>query len=183
VVVLLAVLALDELLARLRHPGGRRLAIAAVLAATLLQLSDYRPPRTVLHPSHADNPVIGMLRGPGSEEQAPFLGLPVGAPVSPANSGSTYVAALTRRRTLNAYNQTPAPWLEARAARLALLNRGVVRPEALAELRGTGTRQVLVVNQVANRVRWQRVVDDLVASGHFRLVGAEGPFALLELRE
>jgi hypothetical protein len=183
VVVLLAVLALDEVLARLRHPGGRRLAVAAVLAATLLQLSDYRPPRTVLHPSHADNPVIGMLRGPGSEEQAPFLGLPVGPPVSAGNSGSTYVAALARRRTLNAYNQTPAPWLEARAARLALLNRGVVRPEALAELRSTGTRQVLVVNMVANRVRWERLVDHLVASGHFRLVGAEGPFALLELRE
>ena len=74
VVVLLAVLALDEVLARLRHPGGRRLAVAAVLAATLLQLSDYRPPRTVVHPSHADNPVIEMLQGPGSEEQAPFLG-------------------------------------------------------------------------------------------------------------
>jgi hypothetical protein len=183
VLVLLAVLALDELLARLRHPGGRRLAIAAVLAATLLQLSDYRPPRTVLHPSHADNPVIGMLRGPGSEEQAPFLGLPVGPPVGGGNSGSTYVAALARRRTLNAYNQTPAPWLEARAARLALLNRGVVRPEALAELRSTGTRQVLVVNMVGLPLRWERLVDHLVASGHFRLVGAKGPFALLELRE
>jgi hypothetical protein len=183
VLVLLAVLALDEVLARLRHPGGRRLAVAAVLAATLLQLSDYRPPRTVLHPSHADNPVIGMLRGPGSEEQAPFLGLPVGPPVKGGNSGSTYVAALARRRTLNAYNQTPAPWLEARAARLALLNRGVVRPEALAELRSTGTRQVLVVNMVAIPLRWERLVDRLVASGHFRLVGAKGPFALLELRE
>jgi hypothetical protein len=183
VLVLLAVLALDEVLARLRHPGGRRLAVAAVLAATLLQLSDYRPPRTVLHPSHADNPVIGMLRGPGSEEQAPFLGLPVGPPVSPGNSGSTYVAALARRRTLNAYNQTPAPWLEARAARLELLDRGVVRPEALAELRSTGTRQVLIINQVAQPLRWERLVDRLVASGHFRLVGAEGPFALLELRE
>jgi hypothetical protein len=183
VVVLLAVVALDELLARLRHPGGRRLAVAAVLAATLLQLSDYRPPRTVVHPSHADNPVIGMLRGPGSEEQAPFLGLPFSLPVKGGNSGTTYVAALTRRRTLNAYNQSPAPWLEARAARLVLLNRGVVRPEALAELRSTGTRQVLVVNMVGVPLRWERVVDDLVASGHFRLVGAKGPFALLELRE
>jgi hypothetical protein len=183
VLVLLAVLALDEVLARLRHPGGRRLAVAAVLAATLLQLSDYRPPRTVLHPSHADNPVIGMLRGPGSEEQAPFLGLPIGRPVKGGNSGSTYVAALARRRTLNAYNQTPAPWLEARAARLALLNRGVVRPEALAELRSTGTRQVLIVNMVAIPLRWERIVDRLVASGHFHLVGAKGPFALLELRE
>jgi hypothetical protein len=183
VLVLLAVLALDEVLARLRHPSGRRLAVAAVLAATLLQLSDYRPPCTVLHPSHADNPVIGILRGPGSEEQTPFLGLPFGPPVSAWNSGSTYVAALARRRTLNAYNQTPAPWLEARVARLALLNRGVVRPEALAELRSTGTRQVLIVNMVAQPLRWQRLVDHLVASGHFRLVGAEGPFALLELRE
>ena len=32
-------------------------------------------------------------------------------------------------------------------------------------------------------LRWERLVDRLVASGHFRLVAAKGPFALLELRE
>jgi hypothetical protein len=99
------------------------------------------------------------------------------------NSATTYLAAQSRRRSLNAYNQTPATWLEDRMARLAPLNRGVVDADAMAVLQVTGTRHVLVVDEprVFARGQWQEVVDRLVGTGAFRLVERDGPLALLEV--
>jgi collagenase-like PrtC family protease len=98
---------------------------------------------------------------------------------------ATYVAALSRRQVLNAYNQTPAPWLPERLRRLAPLNQGRADPAALKELRQAGTRQVVVVNQpsVYRPGQWRSVVDQLVASGHFRVVASDGPLALLQLTD
>jgi hypothetical protein len=126
--------------------------------------------------------VAVALRAAG-DRAGPFLGLPVDGPTVPWNAASTYLASQTGRRTLNAYNQSPAPWLEARASVLDPLNRGRVDGAALAVLRGTGTRQVVVIDEshIYCCDQWRRVIDRLVASGRFRLVVDDRPFALLEL--
>jgi hypothetical protein len=189
--VLLAVVAVDGAAAwaarRLRPRLGAALPAGAALVlvlATGLLLNDYRMFRTVLRPAETGNRVTVALRDAG-DRAGPFLGLPVDGPTVPWNAASTYLASQTRRRTLNAYNQSPAPWLEARAAALDPLNRGRVDDAALAVLRATGTRQVVVVDEphVYCCGEWRRVVDGLVASGRFRLVVDDPPFALLELVE
>jgi hypothetical protein len=188
--VLLVVVAVDAAAAwaaRRWSPGRReRLAPAAaalvlVLASAWL-LNDYRMFRAVLRPAQTDNRVAVALRAAG-DRAGPFLGLPVDGPTVPWNAASTYLASQTGRRTLNAYNQSPAPWLEARAAALHPLSRGRVDDAALAVLRGTGTRQLVVIDEshIYCCDQWRRVVDRLLASGHFRLVVDDPPFALLEL--
>jgi hypothetical protein len=125
-----------------------------------------------------DNRVVTALRAAG-DRAGPILGVPVRNQVS----ATSYVAALSGRRTLNAYNQTPAPWLDARQLLLASIATGQADPVALQILRATGTTQVVVINEphVYQPGRWRTVVDRLVASGEFRLVITDGPFALLEL--
>ena len=95
------------------------------------------------------------------------------------------MAALSRRRALNAYNQTPAPWLSERLRRLRPLNRGSADPAALQLLRSIGITQVVVTNEPAHYEpgHWRSVIDRLVASGHFHLVVSDGPLALLELTD
>jgi hypothetical protein len=111
------------------------------------------------------------------------LGVPIMPQAVTWNSVSTYIGAQSRRRTLNAYNQTPAPWQADRVARLDPLNHGQADPAALEILRQTGTRQVVVIDEprVFAPGEWQATVDALVASGRFRLVTRDGPLALLEL--
>ena len=67
--------------------------------------------------------------------------------------------------------------------RLAPIATGRADPAALGVLRATGTTQVVVINEphVYRPGRWRTVVHRLVASGRFRLVTTDGPFALLEL--
>jgi hypothetical protein len=189
--VLLAVAAVDAAAGwaerRLRPRLGAALPAAAALAlvlATSLVINDYRMFRAVLRPAETGNRVTVALRDAG-DGAGPFLGLPVDGPTVPWNAASTYLASQTRRRTLNAYNQSPAPWLEARAATLHPLSRGRVDDAALAVLRATGTRQVVVIDEphIYCCDQWRRVVDGLVASGRFRLVVDDPPFALLELAE
>jgi hypothetical protein len=188
--VLLAVVAVDGAagwVARRLGPGwfGRVAPPAAALVLVLgtgLLLNDYRMFRAVLRPVETGNRVTVALQAAG-DQAGPFLGLPVDGPTVPWNAASTYLASQTGRRTLNAYNQSPAPWLEARAATLDPLNRGRVDDAALAVLRATGTRQVVVIDEphIYCCGEWRGVVDGLVASGHFRLVVDDPPFALLEL--
>ncbi len=128
--VLLAVVAVDGAAGWVARRWGPRLgpalpAAAALLLvfATALLLSDYRMFRAVLRPAETGNRVTVALRTAG-DRAGPFLGLPVEGPTVPWNAASTYLASQARRRTLNAYNQSPAPWLEARAAALDPLNRG-----------------------------------------------------------
>jgi hypothetical protein len=183
VLVFLAVSALDvagELLA-----GRGRATAAAALALTLgtvLLLADYRVSRNRLEPDRADNRVVAALRSAG-DGAGPVLGLPILPQAVTWNSVSTYLGAQSRRRTLNAYNQTPAPWLDERVARLDPLNRGQADPAAVEVLRQTGTRQVVVTDEprVFAPGEWQATVDRLVASGRFRLTARDGPLALLEL--
>jgi hypothetical protein len=183
VLVLLAVTALDvagELLV-----GRRRALVAAAIVlclATVALLGDYRVSRNRLEPDRADNKVVVALRAAG-DEAGPVLGVPIMAQAVTWNSATTYLGAQSRRRTLNAYNQTPAPWQAERVARLDPLNRGQADPAALEVLRQTGTRQVVVIDEprVFAPGEWQATVDALVASGHFRLVTRDGPLALLEL--
>jgi hypothetical protein len=186
VLVLLAVVALDLIGARLL-PGRRWaawLATAAVLAGTVLLLQDYVVARNVVMRDVADNRVVASLRAAG-DEAGPILGLPVGRQVSPTNSVTTYVAALSRRSALNAYNQTPAPWLSERLRRLRPLNRGSADPAALRLLRSTGTTQVVVTNVSGHHDpgQWRSLIDRLAASGHFHLVVSDGPLALLQLTD
>jgi hypothetical protein len=183
VLVLLAVTALDvagELLA-----GRRRALVAAGVVLCLVSvglLADYRVSRNRLEPDRADNQVVAALRAAG-DGAGPVLGVPIMPQAVTWNSASTYLGAQSRRRTLNAYNQTPAPWQADRVARLDPLNHGQADPAALQVLRQTGTRQVVVVDEprVFPPGGWQATVDALVASGHFRLVTRDGPLALLEL--
>ena len=194
--VLLAVVALDGAAAwaaRRWGPGGRRprfgrplraLAALALVLATAWLVNDYRVLRAVLRPAETGNRVTVALRD-GGDGAGPFLGLPVHGPTVPWNAASTYLASQTGRRTLNAYNQSPMGWLEARATALAPLNDGRVDDAALAVLRETGTRQVVVVNEphvFPCCQAWRQVVDGLVASRRFRLVVDDPPFALLELQ-
>ena len=182
ILVLLAVTALDvagELLA-----GRRRALVAAAVVvslATVALLADYRVSRNRLEPDRADNQVVTALRAAG-DGAGPVLGVPIMPQAVTWNSSTTYLGAQSRRRVLNAYNQTPAPWLAERVARLGPLNRGQADPAALQVLRQTGTRQVVVVDEprVFAPGEWQATVDRLVASGRFRLVTRDGPLALLE---
>jgi hypothetical protein len=182
ILVLLAVTALDvagELLA-----GRRRALVAAAVVvslATVALLADYRVSRNRLEPGRADNQVVTALRAAG-DGAGPVLGVPIMPQAVTWNSSTTYLGALSRRRVLNAYNQTPAPWLAERVALLGPLNRGQADPAALEVLRQTGTRQVVVVDEprVFAPGEWQATVDRLVASGRFRLVTRDGPLALLE---
>jgi hypothetical protein len=183
VLVLLAVTALDvagELLA-----GRRRALVAAAVVvslATVALLADYRVSRNRLEPDRADNQVVAALRAAG-DGAGPVLGVPIMAQAVTWNSSTTYLGAQSRRRVLNAYNQTPAPWQAERVAALDPLNRGRADPAALEVLRQSGTRQVVVVDEprVFAPGEWQATLDRLVASGRFRLVTRDGPLALLEL--
>jgi hypothetical protein len=183
VLVLLAVTALDvagELLA-----GRRRALVAAGVVLSLVTvglLADYRVSRNRLEPDRADNRVVAALRASG-DGAGPVLGVPIMPQAVTWNSVSTYIGAQSRRRTLNAYNQTPAPWQADRVARLDPLNHGQADPAALEILRQTGTRQVVVIDEprVFAPGEWLATVDALVASGRFRLVTRDGPLALLEL--
>jgi hypothetical protein len=183
VLVFLAVATLDvaaELL--VRGGWGRRLAAATLCLAIVLLLADYRVSANRLQPAHDDGAVVAALKAAG-DEAGPILGVPVLRPPETWNSVTTYLAAQTRRRALNAYNQTPAPWLEERLRALAPLNSGQADPAALQILRDTGTRQVVVIDEprVFAPGQWQATVDALVASGRFRLVEQAAPLALLEL--
>ena len=184
VLVLLAVGALDLAGERLLagRPHALRLAAAALLlVATGLLLHDYVFTRNVPIDDPAGNRVVTALRAAG-DRSGPLLGVPVDRPIGPLNSTTTYVAALSRRRALNAYNQTPTPWLPGRLNRLRGLNHGKVDASALGVLRSTGTTQLVVVNDplTFRSGQWRQVIDQLVASGHFRLVLSDGPLALLE---
>jgi hypothetical protein len=186
VLVLLAVCALDLAAERLlaawprlaAWPHLAPLAAAALLAATVLLLNHYVVARNVVMEDVVDNRVVTTLRAAG-DRAGPILGVPLRDQVS----ATTYVAALSRRRALNAYNQTPAPWQDERMIQLAPIAAGRPDPAALALLRATGTTQVVVINEphVYAPGMWRAVVDRLVASGSFRLVTTDGPFALLEL--
>jgi hypothetical protein len=183
VLVLLALTALDVAAGLLA--GRRRALVAAAVVLSLVTvalLADYRVSRNRLEPDRADNRVVAALRAAG-DGAGPVLGVPILGQSVTWNSVSTYIGAQSRRRTLNAYNQTPAPWLADRVARLEPLNRGLADPAALEVLRQTGTRQVVVVDEprVFAPGEWQATVDRLVASGRLRLVARDGPLALLEL--
>jgi hypothetical protein len=182
VLVLLAVIAVDAaaggvLVAAL----ARRIGAVALLLATVLLLVDYRVSESRLQPDLADNQVVATLRAAG-DSAGPIVGIPVLAPGVTWNSATTYLAAQSRRRALNAYNQTPAPWLAERLARLEPLNHGDTDPAVLDLLRATGTSQVVVIDEprVFDPGQWQATVDALLASGQFRLVAREPPLALLE---
>jgi hypothetical protein len=182
ILVLLAVIALDVAAGLLA--GRRRALVAAAVVLSLVTvglLADYRVSRNRLEPDRANNRVVAALRAAGNGA-GPVLGVPILGQAVTWNSVSTYIGAQSRRRTLNAYNQTPAPWLTDRVARLEPLNRGLADPAALEVLRQTGTRQVVVVDEprVFAPGEWQATVDRLVASGQFRLVARDGPLALLE---
>ena len=135
-----------------------------------------------LEPDRADNRVVAALRTAG-DGAGPVLGVPILGQAVTWNSSTTYLGAQSRRRTLNAYNQTPAPWQAERVARLDPLNRGQADPAALEVLRQTGTRQVVVIDEprVFAPGEAQATADRLVASGRFRLVTRDGPLTLLEL--
>ena len=181
--VLLAVTALDVAGHVLAGRGPALAAAGLVLSlATVALLADYRVSRNRLEPDRADNRVVAALRAAG-DGAGPVLGLPILGQAVTWNSVSTYLGAQSRRRVLNAYNQTPAPWQAERVARLEPLNRGQADPAALQVLRQTGTGQVVVVDEprVFAPGEWQAVVDGLVAGGRFRLVARDGPLALLEL--
>ena len=180
VVVLLAVCALDLAAERLlaARPRLAPVAAAALLAGTVLVLNDYVVARNVVMEDVADNRVVTALRAAG-DQAGPILGVPVRKQVS----ATSYVAGLSRRRALNAYNQTPAPWQDERMRQLEPIGAGEVDPAALEILRATGTNQLVVINElhIYEPGRWSTVIARLVASGHFRLVTTDGPFALLEL--
>jgi hypothetical protein len=193
--ILLAVIALDAAGERLLGPAGAAMdrarpgAMAAFLALALVAgsvwaLNDYRIFRTVLRPAYTGNAVLAALESSG-DRAGPFLGLPIYGQTLPWNAASTYLASQTGRRTLNAYNQSSLSWLDDRSAALAPLNQGIAAPSALAALRAVGTRQVVVIDEshvyCCGR-DWHAVVDRLIASGQFRLVADDAPFALLELR-
>jgi hypothetical protein len=184
VLVLLAVCALDLATGRLLAAGPQMawLAAAVLLAGTVLLLHDYVFARNVLMDDPADNRVVTALRA-GGDRSGPFVGVPVDRQIGPLNSTTTYVAALSRRRALNAYNQTPAPWLTERLKQLRTLNEGRADVGVLGVLRSTGTTQIVVVNEPHRFEpgQWRLVIDRLVASGQFRLVVSDGPLVLLEL--
>jgi hypothetical protein len=180
--VLLAVVALDGASTWATTPRAKRLAAALLAVAVVALVADYRVAPNRLEPSQAGNRVVTALRADRDGDR-PILGIPALNPTESWNSATTYLAALSRRRTINAYNQTPAPWLSARIAALdPLASLGRPDERSLAVLRETGVRQVVVIDEprVFAEGDWRRRVDDLVASGHFRLVTEQAPLALLE---
>ena len=183
VVVLLAVAGADRL-ARAALPGRRagKLAAAGLVVVTLLVLADYRISDNRISDARTGNDVMTALRAAG-DEAGPILGVPVSNQTTTWTSVHTYTGAITRRRTLNAYNQTPAPWLGERLARLEPLNRGIADPSALEVLRETGTRQVLVVDEphIFRPGEYDATVRALAASGRFRVAVADGPMTLLDV--
>jgi hypothetical protein len=182
--VVLAVGALDLvagwLLAAL--PRAAPLFAVALVVGMVPLLHDYALSRNVLTEDLARNQVVTALRAAG-DQAGPIVGVPVFPEVSTRTSATTYVAALGRRRTLNAYNQSAASWQLERMRRLVPLNRGRVDAAALRVLTGTGATQIVVINQaqVHKPGEWRSIVQGLVASGRFRLVVSDGPLALLEL--
>src|SRR4029453_19060992 len=106
-----------------------------VALATCALLADYQVSRNRLEPDRADNRVVAELRAAGAGAGA-VLGVPILGQAVTWNSVSTYLGAQSRRRVLNAYNQTPAPWQAERVARLAPLNQGGAAPAARAGGRG-----------------------------------------------
>ena len=166
VLVLLAVSALDvagELLA-----GRRRALVAAgvvLCLATVALLADYRVSRNRLEPDRADNRVVAALRTAG-DGAGPVLGVPIMGQAVTWNSSSTYLGAQSRRRVLNAYNQTPAPWQAERVA-ASTRSTGARPPGALEVLRQTGTRQVVVIDEPpgVRAGRGEATVGGLVAGG------------------
>jgi hypothetical protein len=181
--VLLAVVAIDTLGGSLatRATPLHRIGAALLLAGTLWIASDYHVVGGAIVPSQDENQVVRVLARSG-DRAGPFLGLPVRKQADPVNSATTFLAALSRRSTLNAYNQATAPWLGQRNRQLAPLNRGNVTDQALAVLRTAGTRQIVVIDEPkAYKLPGQSrsVVDRLMSSGHFRLVVEDVPFTLL----
>ena len=163
-------------------PRAAPLAAAALVVGMVPLLHDYALSRNVLVEDPASNQVVTSLRAAG-DQAGPIVGVPVFPEVSTRTSAVTYVAALSRRRTLNAYNQSAASWQLERMQRLVPLNRGRIDAAALRVLTGTGTTQVVVINQphVYKPGEWRSIIQGLVASGRFRLVASDGPLALLEL--
>lgn len=182
VLVLLAVVAVDALgrLAAERSAALPRAGAVLLLAGTVWVAHDYMVMGSSAMPSLRDNRVVSALASAGDRE-GPFLGLPVMPQEWPLNSATTFLAAQSRRATLNAYNQTSAPWLAARNHQLAQLDGGIVTDEALAVLRATGTRQVVVIDGQSGSKPGQAraVADRLVASGHFQRVAFDDPLTLL----
>lgn len=180
--VVLAVGALDLaagwLLAAL--PRAAPVAAAALVVGMVLLLHDYALARNVIREDLASNQVVTALRAAG-DQAGPIVSVPVLPDVSSTTAAATYVAALGRRRTLNAYNQSAAPWQVERMRRLVPLNRGRIDAAALEVLAGTGTTQVVVINRPMHKPgEWRAIVAALVASGRFRLVVSDRPLALLE---
>jgi hypothetical protein len=183
-VVLLAVAGADRLGAALARPGRparRRLGAALAVLLALVVLADYRIGPNRVEDGLGGNAVVAALRATG-DGGGPILGLPVNGPATNWNAPSTYVAALAGRRVLNAYNQTPAPWLNQRLDALEPLEQGGTDSAAMAVLEETGTGQVVVIDEphVYQPGGAARVAQLLVASGRFRLVAADGPLTLLE---
>jgi hypothetical protein len=182
--VLLAVVGAEWLAAPFVGAGRRRLAAVALVAVTVVLLADYRVSDSRISPSLTGNAVVRALSAAG-DRAGPIVGAPVVGKTTTWNSATTFVATLARRRALNAYNQTPAPWLDERLERLAPLGRGQADPGALQVLRETGTRQLVVIDEphVYGAGGARAVADGLLASGQFRLVTSDGPLVLLELRD
>jgi hypothetical protein len=182
VLVLLAIVAVDALGHWLTARAARlpQLGAALLVLGALWVVNDYRVLHGVVISSQDDNQVVRTLARSG-DRAGPFLGLPVLEQAYPLNSAATFLAAQSRRGTLNAYNQTAAPWLDARNRQLAPLNRGMVTDAAVAVLRATGTRQLVVIDEPnAYRPGQSRaVVDRLLASGHFQLAAEDSPLTLL----
>jgi hypothetical protein len=182
VLALLAVVALDGLGRWLSSRAAwlPRVGALLLLVGTLWVLGDYRVLGSAIGSAQDGNQVVRTLARSG-DQAGPFLGLPVKDQADPVNSATTFLAAQSRRSTLNAYNQTAAAWLAARNQQLAPLNQGKLTDGALAVLRATGTRQVVVVDEPNTFKPGQSraVVDRLLASGHFRLVVEDNPLTLL----
>jgi hypothetical protein len=184
VVVFLAVAGADRLgilAGRLQWRHALRAGAVLTVVLTVAVLADYKVSASRVEPGQTGNHVIAALEATG-DAGGPILGLPVNGMATNWNAPSTYVAALSRRRVLNAYNQTPAPWLGDRLGRLTPLNKGRADPGAMDVLAETGTRQVVVIDEphVYPPGGARRVAESLVAGGRFRLVATDGPLTLLE---
>jgi hypothetical protein len=181
-IVLLAVVAVDALGRLIAARSALLLRAGAVLLmlGTIWLARTYMVMGSAVMPAMRDNQVTIALAQAG-DRAGPFLGIPLKPQEMPVNSATTFLAAQARRATLNAYNQTSAPWLAERNERLAKLNDGIVTEEALAVLRSTGTRQVVVIDGQSGSKPGQAraVADRLVASGHFQRVTSDDPLTLL----
>jgi hypothetical protein len=157
-----------------------RAGAVLLMLGTIWLARNYMVIGSAVMPAMRDNQVTIALAQAG-DRAGPFLGIPLKPQEMPVNSATTFLAAQARRATLNAYNQTSAPWLAERNERLAKLNDGIVTEEALAVLRSTGTRQVVVIDGQSGSKPGQAraVADRLVASGHFQRVTSDDPLTLL----